>query len=162
MSAAAGSSGDGGIYLERGPLVYSLNPKEEWMAIEMPEFEITAPDYFPMWAATAGTRWNYGLTLDRDRDIDQQVRFSTNAVGDDPWSNPPVHLEVPARPIENWDLVRPQGHDPEWFQTPPLPSDRSQLGPEETIELVPLGSTQLRLTVFPVIRAAAAKVVDQG
>lgn len=162
MDAAAGSSGDGGIYLERGPLVYSLNPKEDWMAIEMPEFEITAPDYFPMWAATAGTRWNYGLIMDRDRDIDQQVRVHTNAVGNDPWSNPPIHLEVPARTIKNWDLVRPHGHDPEWFQTPPLPSDMSQLGSMETIKLVPLGSTQLRLTVFPAIKTAASKVVDQG
>jgi DUF1680 family protein len=162
MGAAAGSSGDGGIYLERGPLVYSLNPKEDWMAIEMPEFEITAPDYFPMWAATAGTRWNYGLIMDRDRDIDQQVRVHTNAVGNDPWSNPPIHLEVPARPIKNWDLVHPHGHDPEWFQTPPLPSDMSQLGPAETIKLVPLGSTQLRLTVFPAIKMAASKEVDQG
>ena len=84
MGAAAGSSGDGGIYLERGPLVYSLNPKEDWMAIAMPEFEITAPDYFPMWAATARTRWNYGLIMDRDRDIDQQVRVHTNAAGNDP------------------------------------------------------------------------------
>jgi hypothetical protein len=156
------NSGDGGIYLERGPLVYSLNPKEDWMAIEMPEFEITAPDYFPMWAATAGTRWNYGLIIDRDRDIDQQVRVHTNAVGNDPWSNPPIRLEVPARPIKNWDLVHPHGHDPEWFQTPPLPSDMSQLGPAETIKLVPLGSTQLRLTVFPTIKMTASKKVDQG
>src|SRR6185437_7621739 len=148
MRNRIGSSSDGGIYLERGPLVYSLQPKEDWTAIQMPEFEITSPDYFPMWAASAGSRWNYGLAIDRNIDTDRQVRIHKTEISaapeKNPWVNPPMHLEVPVKRIEGWELVRPHGDDAEWFQTPPLPTNKNQLGPEESIELTPLGSTHLR------------------
>ncbi len=162
MRTSLGHSTDGGIFLERGPLVYSFNPKEEWTPIAMPEFEITSPDYFPMWAATAGSRWNYALAIDEKLALDRQVRVHSSEMRNDPWSKPPIHLEVSARPLKNWGLVRPQGNDPDWFQTPPLPSDTSQHGATETIKLVPLGSTHLRLTVFPAVKMVASRAGDQG
>jgi hypothetical protein len=149
MPVTLGHSSDGGVFLERGPLVYSLRPEEEWSPIAMPEFEITSPDYFPMWAATAKTPWNYALAIDESIPIEHQVRVQTQPAGEDPWSSTPVHLEVPARRIPGWDLVRPGGDDPGWFMTPSLPVDRSPAGPTETIALVPLGTTHLRLSIFP-------------
>jgi len=148
MPVAAGHSSDGGIFLERGPLVFSFRPQEEWTSLFMPEFEITSPD-FPMWAAATRSRWNFALFLDEKAPLGQQVRVNVTPTTADPWLNPPISLNVSARLVSDWDLVRPQGDNSDWFVTPPLPAAPRHLGPEETITLVPLGSTHLRLTVFP-------------
>jgi len=152
MEPGAGHSSDGGIFLERGPLVYSLRPKENWTAIAMPEFEITSPD-FPMWAAAAASPWNFALEVDESVPLDKQLKVNQTAMSSDLWSTPPVSLTVAARRVQGWQLVRPKGDDAEWFKTPPLPVDNSKFGTEETVQLVPLGSTHLRLTVFPKCRS---------
>lgn len=99
----------------------------------MPEFEITSPDYFPMWAAAAKSPWNYGLMIDESAPLDRQVHTDSHPASSDPWSNPSLSLKVRARRIYGWDLVPSKGDDPEGFMTPALPQDKSRLGPEEQI-----------------------------
>jgi hypothetical protein len=117
----------------------------------MPEFEITSPDCFPMWAASASSPWNYGLAVDDGTALDNQVRVSDKGATEHPWLNPPITLEVAGRRIEDWNLQQRSGSDPDWFQTPPLPLSKDRLGPVERITLVPLGCTHLRLSVFPLV-----------
>ena len=149
MRLSIGRSSDGGVFLERGPLVYALRPGEDWRAIFMPEFEITSPDYFPMWAASASSPWNYGLAVDRSSSLENEIRQVETERKENLWIESPIALEVPARRIEGWSLQHPNGDDQEWFRTPPLPSGMNQIGSLERIKLVPLGSTHLRLSVFP-------------
>ena len=61
-------------------------------------------------------------------------------------------LSVPVRKIDGWELQANPDH-PEQKFTPPLPdlSLNRATGEVERVSLVPYGSTQLRLTVFPVV-----------
>lgn len=127
-------------------------PEEDWTPIAMPEFEITSPGYFLMWGAAAKSPRNYALSLNESAAIERPVRFRASAPGEHIWKDPPVALEVPVRRIPGWDLIRPGGHLPKWYMTPSLPENLSPTGPVEHISLVPLGSTHLRLTVFPVCK----------
>jgi hypothetical protein len=156
MKVAFGHSSDGGMFVEQGPLVYCLQPKEIWISIAMPEMEITSPE-FPMWAGTAGSPWNFALVVDEAAELDSQIKVSQTPMTAAPWSKSPISMGLRARRVPSWDLVRPKGNDANWFRTPPLPTKDSSLGPEETITLVPLGTTHLRLTVFPYTRAGTSK-----
>ncbi len=132
---------DKGIALEHGPLVYALPIETEWTAVADPRY---ATAEFPAWNATPKSAWNYGLASDPS-----QAVFERHPVSDDPWSVPPTTLKVKARKIEGWDF-QTNPKNPKQRYTPPLPSVR-QAGEPETITLVPYGSTELRLTIFPQI-----------
>ena len=86
---------------------------------------------------------------------------------DTPWSDDgpaPVELKVPARRVANWNLITESIKDrvelkPGQALTPDLPDPATmKLGAKETITLVPLGCTCLRLTVFPLVPAASIPV----
>jgi hypothetical protein len=138
-----------GLGIERGPIVYSLPIKENWTSRVEPTY--TTED-FPSWEATPASNWNYGLALDPER-LESEVHVRNNpGLIEDPWENPPTTLSVPVRKIEGWELqLNPD--QPEQKFTPPLPdlSMNRPAGEVERVALVPYGSTQLRLTVFPTV-----------
>jgi hypothetical protein len=141
-----------GLGIERGPLVYSLPIKENWTPLVEPKF---TTEEFPSWEATPASAWNYGIALGPEP-LASEIRIKKRLLSQDeiadPWENPPIALTAPAKRILDWELQSDPDNIRQRF-TPPLP-DLSVSQVSETLErvtLVPYGSTQLRVTIFPAV-----------
>ena len=129
-----------GIGIERGPLVYSLLIEEDrTVDAEAEQFG----GRFPAWNILPASPWNYALDIDETR-LESEVESSELRVPENPWAvgAAPVRLRLPARRVPGWVLDRDR-------YTPNLPSPVDPAAATEAITLVPLGSTCIRLTVFP-------------
>jgi hypothetical protein len=143
-----------GIGFERGPLVYSLPIQAKWNAIVEPGHSTAE---FPSLEARPAGAWNYGIDLDPANlatEVEIHAKPLTQREVDDPWGNPSTTLTVPARKIEGWELLSTPQNGSQKL-TPPLPDLSSSKVNEtsERVSLVPYGSTQLRVTVFPSLRS---------
>jgi hypothetical protein len=154
MKLAVTSWPQDGLGIEHGPLVYSLPIKESWTSRVEPRYTTAE---FPSLEAVPAGAWNYGLAFDPTR-LDHEVKVVRTEVSEnerlDPWQHPPTTLRVPARKIEGWEL-QPNPDEPAQKFTPPLPDLGSSSVSESTelLTLVPYGSTQLRITIFPALRS---------
>ncbi len=154
MTTAVTHWPEGGIAVEHGPLVYSLAIKTDWKPV-VEEMYTTAE--FPSWVATPTSDWNYGLAVNNAKPM-QSIEFIEQAKSADanldPWENPPTALSVSARKVVGWELQANPKDAAQKF-TPPLP-DLNTSKISETVErltLVPYGSTELRVTIFPAVKA---------
>lgn len=127
----------GGIYFQRGPLVYSYSipatfTKDTVRYSNMNGKYPADDEAFPCWDIRPSGPWNYAVKADVEAG---EVPGQANV------------LSIPVYPIL-WDYAKgPEGE----LLTPDLPIAPASAGTVQYIDLVPYGSTTLRLTVFPVI-----------
>lgn len=137
MKAKSVSMPYDGVAFERGPLVFSLNVKAQEEITETKELDGIK---FQSRILTPLSEWNYAPVDTENIEVVNSNDYSNI------W-NPemtPVRLKVKAVTVTNWQLYRDNF-------TPYMPSVIRK-GEEKVIELVPVGTTVLRMTVFPDIR----------
>jgi len=171
------TSVDGGISVERGPLLYALKIEEGW---QVDKNDKRSTPEFPSYNLYAKSPWNYALCLNYN-DLSAQIKIINKEMTDDPWSinTSPIELKVPAKLVngwvlekkteiieENWQAIRNEkGLVARWEMvglktvkgnytfTPALPSAESLREMVDSkiqqITLVPFGCTKLRITIFP-------------
>ncbi len=138
-----------GVAVERGPLVYSLPISAKKEVVE--GYERSTED-FPAWSLTPKSQWQFGLL---DTQIDAEfVEESTQGY---PWDegNSPIKIIVRGQKVKQWELEKfyDDYHKSDMTLTPAFPEELHITGQTEELELVPYGSTMLRLTVFPSLSA---------
>ena len=137
MKAKSVSMPYDGVAFERGPLVFSPNVKAQEEITETRELDGIK---FQSRILTPLSEWNYAPVDTENIEVVNSNDYSNI------W-NPettPVRLKVKAVTVTNWQLYRDNF-------TPYMPSVIRK-GEEKVIELVPVGTTVLRMTVFPDIR----------
>ncbi|MFB0517399.1 MAG: beta-L-arabinofuranosidase domain-containing protein [Candidatus Neomarinimicrobiota bacterium] len=127
------------VAIMRGPLYFSLKIGERFA--ELKNYYLNSSD----WEVYPTTAWNYGLVVDREHP-GNSITVYIRPLEKVPWvhENAPVVLEVLGKAIPQWGIVNHSADDP---PVSPVTSDQ----PAMKLELVPYGSTRLRITEFPVI-----------
>ncbi len=144
-----------GVAVERGPIVYSMPIKAKRTKLE----DDKSSSIFTSWEMQPDTTWQYALDLAQP-ELNSKVEIIHDPMPENPWimETTPIKLKVPAYEVYNWDLFKDR-------YTPILPSTL-EITEEKQITLVPLGTTFLRLTIFPDMKKRHAleqrNIIKQG
>ncbi|MGC9329538.1 MAG: beta-L-arabinofuranosidase domain-containing protein, partial [Candidatus Hinthialibacter sp.] len=129
------------VSILRGPLYFSLKIGEHFKVLRRYHDELPVVDY----AVFPTTPWNYALQIDREHP-EQDVKVMTAKISEAPFSHDdaPLVLKVKGRMLPEWTMKNNSADAP-----PQSPVVSEQ--PLAELELIPYGSTRLRITEFPVL-----------
>ena len=141
---------EGGLGIERGPLVYSLLIEEDRQVdteavLKSFGYQTKPTNEFPAWNIQPASPWNYALHVSYDpQELEKEVEVLRQPIDENPWTigASPIRLLVPAKRLPDWKLE-------DGVRTPRLPAPVLPADKIEKITLVPQGTTCIRLTVFP-------------
>jgi len=128
------------VSIDRGPLTYSLRIGEKYV-------RYGGTDKWPALEVYPTTTWNYGLVIDPDKPLSEQlsVRERNWPKDNQPFEAQaaPIEIKAKARKIPNWqpDHLGLIGT----VQPSPVKSDQAI----ETVTLIPMGAARLRVCAFP-------------
>lgn len=136
-----------GSYIERGPLLFTY-AIPEICTEDLEEYnyihgKASANPSFKSWNKVPAAKWNYALCNANAEDL----RLEWTGSGKYPFDEAACKIAVPVIEIKDWDLdegvFTPENPDNA------VPADGAEI---TQLELVPYGTSYLRLTVFPVIK----------
>lgn len=155
--------GDGN-FVEKGPLVYSYGM---YGKREIAENDVNQNKDFPSYNIYPDKDWNYAICTD-EKSLNE-YEFVKRETKGYVWDihNVPYVIKAPAVKVNGWKLEKRQNitivnallqkskRKGKFLFTPKHPTkafiEKNGLGDKEYIELVPLASAKLRLTIFPKI-----------
>lgn len=135
-----------GSSVQRGPVVYSYaipaNVEEDPAIYENLAGKVSANPDFKSWSMTPAGKWNYALVKDGLKDLKVEKTGAQGFPFD--LETVPLKIRVPVTGVKGWTLKENRF-------TPALPETFKTEGKVEYIDLVPYGSTTLRVTIFPTV-----------
>jgi hypothetical protein len=124
----------GSVSIERGPLVFSYNIREDWLKLR--DRGMTAD-----WQVYPSSRWNYALDPTADISVVERPLTDRPFTAD----AAPTQLHVSAKLLPSW-----MAHEGVADTLPQSPVESAE--PKETIQLVPYAGAKLRITSFPKLK----------
>ncbi len=127
--------------VNRGALLYSVPVGTQWVKKEYTRSGVVRKFPYCDWLLYPTTHWGY-LFADEDFSYRVNGTLSADKPVFDP-ARPPVAIRAHLTPID-W------GTEPGFaFVAAKLPLDRTPIGETETVDLIPYGCTDLRMTAMP-------------
>lgn len=136
-----------GKSIQRGPIVYTYAIPAHWeidpaIYDNLAGKESANPE-FVSWKITPDGKYNYALVESGLKELKAEYTGTTGFPFD--LENIPVKIKVPVMGVKDWSIIDNR-------YTPALPeSVETESDQVSYIELVPYGSTTIRMTIFPTV-----------